>query len=203
MEAAHDSTALTLAAFSAFALFAGGFWMIASLGQWALAPVERPAAGLRLPTQFSVGEFLLLMLQAQAAVAGGLWWCGGDRDWMLTVAAVLGLGAIAVWWVGIRRMSRCGVTSSLRRAVFLLFVSPTTVAAFIAALWINGRAVVSLLTTGELPWGPWLASNLAVIGAFVLCRVTTLWILSDARPAMPAPIADDGICYVSPIAERE
>ncbi len=152
----------------------------------ALAPVERPVAGLPLPTQFSVGEFLLLMLQAQAAVAGGLWWCGGDGDWTLIVATVLGLGAIAIWWVGIRRMSQCGVTSSLRRAVFLLLVSPTTVAAFIAALWINGRAVVALLTTGDLSWGPWLASSLAVIGAFALCRVTTIWILSDA-PATPPP----------------
>lgn len=202
MDATDGSTALTLAVMVSFVLFAGGFWIIASLGQWALAPIDRCGAGGRRPAQFSLAEFLLLMLEAQGLFAAGLWWCDERTGWTSAAALLIGVSLTAAWWQGVQRLSRGGVVCRWRRGVFLLVVTPTACAAIIAALWINGRAVLEVCLGNHWPLAPWLTGNALIIGAFLICRLLTVWAMHDVTARRAYKSADEGIRYVSSSAAR-
>lgn len=177
MDAAADSPAALIAVVAGFFLFAGGFWAIVCLGQWALGAANDASIGKPLPMQFSVCEFLLLLLQAQLVATGGLWWCDGEAT-LAAAGVAVGCGAVvALWWVSLRRLARCRVACPAKRTVFLLLVAPATCAAFIAAMWINGRAAVDLLTAGAFQDVPWLIGNLVTIVTFLACRGLTAWVL--------------------------
>lgn len=197
MEAAHDSTALMLAVAGGFLLFAGGFWMIVSLGQWALAPVERRVSPVRLPTQFSLREVLLLVTEAQLAIAAIVWWWGDEAAAALITITIIGACLVVAWWHGTQRLSRSGVTCCLRRCVFLAVVNPLAGVAITAALWMNGTAILNTCLGKHWPLQPWLIGNLVIIGAFVTCRMLTVWAMRDVTPASDTLVADEGIQYVS------
>jgi len=179
MDAAPDSTALRLAAASAFLLFAGGFWTIVCLGQWSLAPLDRSRIPGKAPIRFSLREFLLLGLQMQLVVAACLRWHADEPGWPIASAAVGAAGLAACWWYAIRWLSHCGVTCGLRRAVFLALVAPLACAGIGVALWHNGRAVLLLCTGEEWPLLPWLLVNLAILAGFGACRLINVWVVSD------------------------
>ena len=196
MDATHDSTAVTLAAASAFLLFAGGFWAIVSLGKWALAPVEGSTAAARFPAQFSLREFALLAIEMQLAVGAVFWLCPSEiatMPFVLTVGGAL----LAAWWHGVRRLAESNVTCHFRRDVFLMIVVPLATISIGAALWINGDAVLQTCT-GQ-PWSihTWLAGNLVIIGAFITCRLLTMWTMRAVTTPSAKQVPDDGIQYVS------
>ncbi len=181
MDATHGSAALSLAVGGSFMLFAGGFWTIIALGQWALAPIDRIRAAVRLPAQFSLSEFLLLLLQAQAVVIAAAW-CGGEPSAWTTLAALLiDVSLLAAWWQGVQRLSRAGVRCRRRRGVFLAIVAPLACAATVAALWINGRAVMETCLGTSWPLLPWLIGNGLVLAAFLICRLLTVWAMGAAK----------------------
>ena len=198
MDAVHDSNVVTLAVGSAFALFGGGFWVVCSLGKWALAPIDRPVAAARIPTQFSVRDFLLLMVQAQVLLAAGLWWGESAPGWSAAGVLVIGTFICAAWWQGVKRLSACGVTCPRRRSVFLLLVAPAVCGTIIAALWINGQAVLATCLGQQWPLLPWLIGNLVIIGAFLTCRMLTVWAMRNVTPRGADPELNDGMQYVSP-----
>ena len=197
MEATHHWTALMLAVAGGFLLFAGGFWLIVSLGQWALAPVERRVSPVRLPSQFSLREFLVLITQAQLAIAAIVWWWGDEAAGALVTIAIIGACLVVAWWQGTQRLSRSGVTCCLRRCIFLALVNPLAGIAITAALWINGTAVLHTCLGKHWPLEPWLIGNLVIIGAFVICRMLTVWAMRDVTPAVSVEVCEDGIHYLS------
>ena len=196
MDATHDSYALLVAVASGFLLFAGGFWIIVSLGNWALAPVERRPVAARLPTQFSLREFALVVIEMQFVAAAIFWWCGDSA------MAHCGIGAascalLLAWWHGAQRLARCGITCPWRRGVFLTVVTPLATAGITAALWINGHAVLQTCLGRHWPLSPWLAGNLVITGAFVTCRLLTMWAMHNVTPRRATEAHEEGIQYVS------
>jgi hypothetical protein len=180
MDASNPSFALEIATAASFLLFAGAFWAVSSLGQWAIAPVERPP--LRLPlrgvrTCFSLGELGLLLVQVQLAAGACLWIAASDQRWETAACALASCGVAAMWWVSLRRLAFCQVACRQRRATFLGIVAPLTCVAIALGLWFNGRAVLEIVTTGDFVTLPWLAGNLAALVAFLVCRRLTLWVL--------------------------
>ena len=183
MDANSSSLAMEFATAVSFLLFAGAFWIVSSLGQWAIAPVDRFAAAKRTRTRFSMTEFLVLLWQVQLAIGASLWLAAGDSRWAISAGTLVGLGMAAMWWVSLRRLATCGVTCRRRRTTFLGLVAPLTCTAIALGLWFNGRAVFEIVSTGEFDIAPWLAGNLAALVAFLLCRRLTLWVLLDAGVA--------------------
>jgi hypothetical protein len=194
MDANNSSLALELATAISFLLFAGGFWVVSSLGGWAIAPVDRFAAAQRARTRFCLSDLLVLLLQVQLAIGASLWLAAGDFRWLISACALTSLGSAAMWWVSLRRLTTCGVACRRRRTAFLGLVAPLTCTAIALGLWFNGRAVFEIVSSGDFASAPWLAGNLAALVAFLLCRRLTLWVLHDAgvvdlaatRAAMPA-----------------
>ena len=119
MDANGTSFALELATGLSFVLFAGAFWAISSLGQWAIAPVERFAGAAirpaRVPTRFSLSELGLLLTQVQLAAAACLWMTASDHRWATTACALACCGVTAMWWVSLRRLTICRVQCRRRR----------------------------------------------------------------------------------------
>jgi hypothetical protein len=185
MDAASTSIALELATAVSFVLFAGGFWIVSSLGGWAIAPVERVAAMVpRAQARFCLSELLLLAVQAQLAAGLSLWLAGGDLSWAITACALSVGGLALMWWMGLRRLASCAVACRRRRAAFLGIVAPLTCVAIALGLWFNGRAVWEIAATGELSPAPWLSGNMAALAAFFVCRRLTLWVQGESPAAL-------------------
>lgn len=185
MDAGGSSFALQLATGASFLLFAGAFWIVTSLGQWALAPVDRFAlAARRAPTRYSIGELLLLVVHVQLAVFI-LWLSARDERWGMAACALASAGIIAVWWASLRRLAECDVVCRRRRALFLGLVAPLTGVAIALGLWFNGRAVFEIVAAGDFVVLPWLLGNLAALCAFLTCRRATLWCFEGARSIFP------------------
>ena len=196
MDATQDSAALWFAATSGFLLFAGGFWIIVTLGHWALAPVERRAIRIRVPTQFSLCEFSLLAVEMQLAFAVLFWWCG-DATLAAWAMGVLGCVLLCAWWHGAQRLTRCGIACPWRRGVFLTLVMPLVSGCIMAALWTNGQAVIDICMGRHWLLLPWLAGNLVIIGAFATCRLLTMWAMRNVTPSIATQAGEDGVQYVS------
>ena len=196
MDATSDSMALTIAVASGFLLFAGGFWAVVALGSWALAPVEHRITKFRVPTQFSMREVAILAIELQMAVAV-LFWCKSESTAALWTMGVVCCALLAAWWYGAQRLSRCRVTCPWRRGLFLGIVMPLAIASIGAALWINGQAVLDTCLGRHWPLTPWLIGNLGIIGAFVTCRLLTMWAMLNVTPQSTRHVREDGIQYVS------
>ena len=177
MDATSDSTALLIAVATGFLLFAGGFWIIVSLGHWALAPVEHGTAKARVPTQFSLREFALLAIELQLAVGIVFWWCDQSASALWLFAVIAGALLIA-WWHGAQRLARCNVLCPMRRGLFLTVVIPLATFSIAAALWINGHAIVQTCLGQHWPLSPWLAGNFVTLTIFLTCRLINVWVLS-------------------------
>jgi hypothetical protein len=187
MDANSSSLAVELAAAMSFLLFAGTFWAVSSLGQCAIAPIDRSVAiGPRAPARFCLSELLLLAVEIQFAAAISMWLARGDVAWAIAACALSVGGLAAMWWRGLQRLARCGVACQRRRAALLGIVAPATCSAIAAGLWFNGRAVLEIAATGELSPAPWLAGNAAAMVAFIACRRLTLWVERES-PAAFAP----------------
>ncbi len=183
MDASSSSFALEIATAASFLLFAGAFWIVSSLGQWAIAPVDRHASRAALPrvrTRFSLSEVLLLAVQVQLAAGASLWLAASDTRWAISACAMAVGGIAAMWWASLRRLALCRVACPRRRAAFLSLVAPLTCVAIALGLWFNGRAVVATVSTGDFALAPWLAGNLVALCAFLVCRRLTLWVLGSA-----------------------
>jgi hypothetical protein len=192
MDASSSPFALEFATAASFLLFAGAFWIVSSLGQWAIAPVERftPSTTLaRVRTQFSLRELMLLGVQVQLAAGAGLWLSASDARWAASACTLAVCGVTAIWLTSLRRLAHCRVNCSRRRAAFLAIVAPLTCVAIALGLWFNGRAVVETISTGDFALAPWLAGNFVGLCAFVLCRRLTLWVLGSAASVAAVPVA--------------
>ena len=196
MDASYDSAALVIAVGSAFLLFAGGFWTIVSLSKWALDPAESGAVAASNPSQFSLREFALLAIEMQLAVGAVFWWWN-NQPIAMWIIVVMGSALLLAWWQGVRRLARCDVTCQVRRATFLTLAIPLAMSSIVAALWLNGEAVMQTCLGRPWPLAPWLAGNLAIIGAFVICRLLTVWTMRRVTPTATLNPSEDGIQYVS------
>ena len=125
-------------------LFAIAIGVPTLIGLFVLGPINRAAGRLRAPTRFQLSDFLWLLVQVQLALAYSVEFVGVKHMWFF--ALVLGFlltAAVAMWAGGVSFMSRAGVTHPPRRAVFVLFLLPITLALMMTATLLLVAAVVT------------------------------------------------------------
>ena len=110
-------------------LFAIAIGVPTLIGLFVLGPINRAAGRLRAPTRFQLSDFLWLLVQVQLALAYCVEFVGVKHLWFFTLVLGFLLTAVTAMWAGgVSFMSRAGVTHPPRRAVFVLFLLPMTLA---------------------------------------------------------------------------
>jgi hypothetical protein len=97
--------------------------------QWILRPMSKEAQRLNLPRRYSLSDFVWLLVMLQIALAVVVAVVPEDSEFTGTRVVLLTFAcgtAVALWAFGIDSLSRSGVTQSLRRGVFTVFLLPAT-----------------------------------------------------------------------------
>ena len=114
------------------------------VGLIVLGPINKAAGRLQAPTRFQLSDFLWLLVQVQFALAYCVEFVGVRHAWFFTmVLGFLGLAVFGMWLGGVSFMSRAGVTHPPRRAVFILFLLPSTLALMMITTLLLVVAVVT------------------------------------------------------------
>ncbi|MFO0903331.1 MAG: hypothetical protein U0939_10045 [Pirellulales bacterium] len=125
-------------------LFAIAIGVPTLIGLVVLGPINRAAGRLRAPTRFQLSDFLWLLVQVQLALAYCVEFVGVKHLWFFTLVLGFLLTAVTAMWAGgVSFMSRAGVTHPPRRAVFVLFLLPITLALMMTATLLLVAAVVT------------------------------------------------------------
>lgn len=135
-----------------------------------LYPTVTAAQKVRGPFRFQLLDFVVLILQIQLALAPILAWTSGEavrpqRNLFLT----LGLGATVAMWLGaVSFLSKAGVTQGIRRAIFILFYLPGT----LAVLTIGPITLLLLFYLTSNEWPFWLGRPIPISGLIGLLVLT-------------------------------
>lgn len=110
----------------AFALPLLALVVAIATGHWMLAPINRKAGILRLPTRFLLSDFLSLMLQLQIilAIFVPLYAAEsfGNSRWAIIITLLVCV--VAMWVASVSAVSRVGIVRPIRRSVSLLVLIP-------------------------------------------------------------------------------
>jgi len=187
----------------------------AAVGSAILGPINRAAGRLKAPTRFQLSDFLWLLVQVQIVLGYCVEFVGVRHLWFFVLMlSFLGLAVMGMWAGGVSFLSRAGVSHPPRRAVFLLFLLPLTLAVMMSTTIILVVTVVT--STGlfefsydyrtqvevgyqQLSLGP-MGALLGVLAlpfiGYGLRRVS-LWVVRDPAMAstippvpLPHPLAD-------------
>lgn len=103
---------------------------VPTLVGWAiLGPINRTAGRLKAPTRFQLSDFLWLLVQVQLVLGYCVEFVGvRQRHFFVLMLGFLALATLALWSGAVSFMSRAGVTHPPRRAIFILFLLPVTLA---------------------------------------------------------------------------
>lgn len=170
-------------------LLVGPVVILGLIIHWVLGPVDRAAKDCRLPTQFTIADFLCLFALFQFPPM--LFHCfPNDLEETTPLRVipfyVLGwLAIFAVWWVGVGTLSRAGIIRPWHRVVFLLGIFPLVLVGMFAQM----VAPVWLLTTFH-PAA--LASQVGLIVLFYgLGQIVRSLLKAAKRPADAPPAAPE------------
>jgi len=178
------------------------------LGMIVFGPLRRRAEKLRTPTQFQLSDFFWLVVQLQVALVYSVRSVGIEQlAYFLLVFGFLLLATVAMWAGAMSFMTRAGVMQPQRRAVFILFLLPLTLALMIGSSFLvvvmpasffvdrlTGDGVLSLYlgTTDLLRQGPYKVAALVagMVAATWGLRRLSVWILLDSQsPVTETPAA--------------
>ena len=173
------------------------------IGRPVLGPISRSAGRLKAPTRFMLSDFLWLLIQLQLSLGYCVRYVGIEqRDFFILVLGFLALATVALWAGAVSFMSRAGVTEASRRAVFILFVLPVTLAAMMATtfavlMWsITFFDVVQFEYRHELDYLVTIMGitpSMLVVGVVALpfvawlLRRTSFWIITAPPPSPRTP----------------
>ncbi|MEX2121089.1 MAG: hypothetical protein WD847_15970 [Pirellulales bacterium] len=164
--------AVLLAVF-AFTLCIGA---IGGIGYWILHPLDRAARNRRMPTQFTMVDFLCLVFLVQFPMGVIHAAAGSDERrlvWVFDILAWIATGMM--WWISVSTLSRAGVRHTWQRAAFLALVLPvayfgsiaTVVLPFAIFVEFDGRPAGIWI-----PLGVVLAEGLLVLAFYLAARYT-------------------------------
>jgi hypothetical protein len=174
-------------------------------GHWVLRPMAKEARLLNLPRRFTLGDFVWLLLLLQIVLAAVVAIAPPDLENAVPLAGLLlffGGSASALWTFGISSLSRAGVTQSLRRGVFTVFLLPALLLLMMATgmgCFAVFPMILILLSDDSRRWSTVpVVALYSVIGflawalvSWVLRKVAE-WVLSGNRtPVQRQPNATD------------
>lgn len=168
---------------------AGAVTTLGAIIYWVLNPVDRAAKDCRLPTQFTIADFLCLF--GLFHLPPMLFHClpadpeTTTRRGLIPVYVVCWLVVTVVWWFGVGTLSRAGITRPWHRVVFLLVIFPLLLigifAQFVVPFWL-------LATFRPVA----MASQVGLIALFLGLGHSVRFLLKSAkRPADAPPPASD------------
>ena len=161
-------------------------------GIYVLRPLDRAARKRRLPTQFTIVDFLALV--THLSIPLGLMgpaskYYEGTRGPALVLIVFGCLAAFLIWCGTVATAAKAGITQPLKRLLMIGLVVPVT---FVAAFAFGPTLLYLVCTpfTDGKPPSLWLGLLAVVTGGVLLaCRRTVDWILAPTREvAPPEPI---------------
>jgi hypothetical protein len=117
------------------------------LGWLCLGPINRVAGRLRARTRFQLSDFFWLLIHAQMALTFCVRYVGREqRIYFPVMLGFLTLAVTGMWAGSLSCLSRAGVTDPRRRAIFVLFLVPLTLALMMAT-------AIGIITVGVVVLG--------------------------------------------------
>ena len=98
--------------------------VVASCAHWALGPIVRAAKGRDSASQFSLADLLCLFFIIQLSSVAAWPFRSSSGAWLM-YAYVWG-SAGAIWWSGVRTLSRAGIANPWQRLLFFTVIIPGT-----------------------------------------------------------------------------
>ena len=165
-------------------------------GHWVLRPMARETRQLNLPTRFTMSDFVWLLLLLQIVLAALAPLGPPDPENAAPLAGLLlffGGSATALWAFGISSLSRAGVTQSLRRGVFTVFLLP----ALLLFLMATGMGCFAVFPAIAVAFQNDMRLDIAVVLFWMavgflawaliswLLRKVAEWVLGGSRAVVP------------------
>lgn len=104
------------------------------LGYIILRPISKVAGRMRAPNRFMLSDFFWLVIQLQLALGYCVQFVGIEHvDFFILICGFLTWATVCMWAGAVSIMSRAGVVIPSRRAAFILFLLPVTLAVMMGA----------------------------------------------------------------------
>lgn len=125
------------------AVIALGIWVLAKvlgwLGKYILKPIKDTTERVTLPAQFSIFDFVSLLILLQFALGYALRFNeGGTRAFFPQLVLYFMLAGTAIWLSGVSLLSRAGIRQPLRRGLFVVVLLPGIVTVLAGQMLVPG-----------------------------------------------------------------
>jgi hypothetical protein len=149
-----------------------------------LRPFVRSDDTCAPPRRFATADFFVLALYLQFALVAGTWFgtLSPTRSLQYIVTLLGCTAALFVWFGAVESVSRTGIRSELRRAIFLVALLPLTIVSMLAAglagpalFWLLNDPTNALWGEGWVAWvlpiaAPTLIFGLRRLGRWLVDR---------------------------------
>jgi len=196
------------------AVIALGIWVLAKvlgwLGRYILKPIKDTTERVTLPAQFSIFDFVSLLILLQFALGYALRFNeGGTRAFFPQLVLYFMLAGTAIWLSGVSLLSRAGIRQPLRRGMFVVVLLPGIVVVLAGQMlvpgawfyWYNETDNAELLIatvsgSNLLPEYVLIFSSVGmIVGPFALNRLAR-WIVAPTLQEM------DGNEEIAPLEQK-
>jgi hypothetical protein len=154
----------------------------------------RPDDTCAPPRRFTTGDFIVLAMYLQFALAFGTWFApvGDDQRQMQYLVTALGcVSMTAVWFGAVESVARTGIPSELKRGLFLVVLLPLTIAAMLGSGLAGPAMFWALSDPRNALWGrPDVAWYLPILVPILILALHRLawWLTKDIpKPAVSEP----------------
>jgi hypothetical protein len=112
-----------------------GFCLMLIVPAIVLRPFVRPDDTCAPPRRFTTADFFVLAFYLQLALVAGTWFAtmSPNRGLQFFISLLGSIAALFVWFGAVEAVSRSGIESELRRAIFLVALLPLTIVAMLAS----------------------------------------------------------------------
>jgi hypothetical protein len=163
--------------------------VIGLVARWILGPIDLAAEMRREQLQYTIADFLALILLVQIPMAAIETLVPGDTA-PIVLHVVSAIACTAVWWVSVRKLSTAGVRNPWHRVLYLVIISPLAYFGSIVwmVVWFVLAAGVYEFFAGQtkLPLAVLTSANLALSAAFYAAARFTRRVASKARLVSPS-----------------
>lgn len=178
-------------------LMGGSIGAVSFVGWLCLGPINRVAGRLRARTRFQLSDFFWLLIHAQLALTYCVRFIGREQTYFPVMLGFLTLAVSGMWAGSLSCLSRAGVMDPLRRAIFVLFMVPLTLALMmtsaiglivIGGIWVSPAFDPTMPmqfgnATVFIPYHPY-STTIAVVCVPLVglaVRRVSSWIVRDAN----------------------
>lgn len=193
-----------------------GIWGLTKLlglvGKFILRPIKDATDKVSIPAQFSIFDFVSLLVMLQVALGYALRFNErGTRAFFPQLVVYFLVAGVTIWLAGISLLSRAGIREPTRRGLFVVVLLPCTVIVLaglmlVPSAWVywfqesdNAELLLATVSgTTLLPFYILLISSIGVaLGPWVLRRLAD-WIAAPTLKEVEAALAMEGASFPKP-----